>query len=99
MHISKKYVIIKVIIKLYIKKYIELMEGINMGMMMYGTKVLTSFKGYFGAKEECPCCHKTYQKGVCLLSLGKQEFCNNEIVYRQRTCGQNVHVLTIFEQL
>ena len=33
-----------------------------MGMIMYGTKVLTSFKGYFGEKEECSCCHKAYQK-------------------------------------
>ena len=29
-----------------------------MGMIIYGTKTLTKFKGYFGDKEECPCCHK-----------------------------------------
>lgn len=33
-----------------------------MGMIMYGTKTFTKFKGYFGDKEECPCCHKTYKK-------------------------------------
>lgn len=31
-------------------------------MVVTGTKVFTKFKGYFGEKEECPCCHKTYQK-------------------------------------
>ncbi|MEE3342886.1 MAG: hypothetical protein VZS44_02225 [Bacilli bacterium] len=29
-------------------------------LFVYGTKILTKFKGYFGAKEECPNCHKTY---------------------------------------
>lgn len=33
-----------------------------MGMIMYGTKVFTKFKGYFGEREECACCHKTYKK-------------------------------------
>ena len=33
-----------------------------MGMIMYGTKVFTKYKGYFGEREECPCCHKTYKK-------------------------------------
>lgn len=27
---------------------------------VYGTKVFTDFKGYFGDKEECPNCHKSY---------------------------------------
>ncbi|MCR5146494.1 MAG: zinc ribbon domain-containing protein [Clostridia bacterium] len=33
-----------------------------MGMIMYGTKVFTKFKGYYGEKVECPCCRKTYKK-------------------------------------
>ena len=33
-----------------------------MGMIIYGTKVFTKFKGYFGEREECACCHKTYKK-------------------------------------
>ena len=31
-------------------------------MYTYGTKVFTKLKGYYGAKEECLCCHKAYQK-------------------------------------
>lgn len=27
---------------------------------IWGTKVFTSFKGYFGGREECPNCHRSY---------------------------------------
>lgn len=34
-----------------------------MAVIIYGTHVFTKLAGYFGQKEECPFCHKTYQKG------------------------------------
>lgn len=33
-----------------------------MAMVVYGTRVFTKFAGYFGEKEECQNCHKTYKK-------------------------------------
>ena len=33
-----------------------------MGVIIYGTKTFTKFEGYFGEKEECEACHKTYKK-------------------------------------
>ncbi len=33
-----------------------------MGVIIYGTRVFTKLKGYFGAREECPTCMKTYKK-------------------------------------
>lgn len=32
-------------------------------MIVYGTRVFTKLEGYFGNREECSVCHKTYQKG------------------------------------
>lgn len=34
-----------------------------MAVIVYGTHVFTKLAGYFGPKEECPFCQKTYQKG------------------------------------
>ena len=39
-----------------------------MAIFIYGTKAFTSFKGYFGQKEECPYCHKMYKKGFTKIS-------------------------------
>ncbi len=39
-----------------------------MALFIYGTKAFTSFKGYFGQKEECPNCHKVYKKGFTKVS-------------------------------
>lgn len=39
-----------------------------MGMIVYGTRVFTKFKGYFGQREECPVCHKVYKKGYVRIS-------------------------------
>ena len=33
-----------------------------MAVIFYGTKTFTKFVGYFGEKEECEACHKTYKK-------------------------------------
>ena len=33
-----------------------------MGMIVYGTKTFTKFVGYFGEKETCNNCQKTYKK-------------------------------------
>lgn len=40
-----------------------------MGIIMYGTRVFTKHEGYFGEKEECPVCHKIYQKGYVKNSV------------------------------
>lgn len=34
-----------------------------MATIVYGTHVFTKFKGYYGAKEECPNCNRIYAKG------------------------------------
>lgn len=39
-----------------------------MAVFIYGTKAFTSFKGYFGQREECPNCHKVYKKGYTKIS-------------------------------
>lgn len=33
-----------------------------MAIFIYGVTHKTKHMGYFGPAEECPCCHKTYQK-------------------------------------
>ena len=33
-----------------------------MGMIIYGTRYFTKLAGYYGEKEECSNCHKTYKK-------------------------------------
>lgn len=44
-------------------------------MVVYGTKVFTKFKGYFGEKEECPCCHKSYKKAYVKYTTWAQLEC------------------------
>ena len=39
-----------------------------MALIVYGTHVFTKFKGYYGMKEECPYCHRKYQKGYVRYS-------------------------------
>lgn len=34
-----------------------------MAVIVYGTHVFTKLTGYFGQREECPFCHRIYQKG------------------------------------
>lgn len=34
-----------------------------MGTFYYGTRVFSKLLGYYGEAEECPVCHRTYQKG------------------------------------
>lgn len=33
-----------------------------MGVVYYGTKTYSKFKGYYGEKEECEHCHRVYEK-------------------------------------
>lgn len=40
-----------------------------MGVIIYGTRVFTKLEGYYGEKEECPNCHKVYQKGYVKNSV------------------------------
>lgn len=34
-----------------------------MAIIVYGTHVFTKLTGYYGQREECPVCHRIYQKG------------------------------------
>ena len=34
-----------------------------MAVIVYGTHVFTKLAGYYGQREECPVCHRIYQKG------------------------------------
>ena len=39
-----------------------------MAIFIYGTKAFTSFKGYYGQKEECEHCHRVYKKGYMKIN-------------------------------
>ncbi len=39
-----------------------------MAVIVYGTHVFTKMAGYFGRKEECPVCNRTYKKGFVKIS-------------------------------
>lgn len=40
-----------------------------MAVIVYGTHVFTKLAGYFGPREECPFCHRVYQKGYVKNSV------------------------------